>query len=486
MTAFPSLVIGAGGYSASGAFAEAQASFLEPDPAEVSELTRLLTDKNAGVVAHFYMDPELQGVLSASSWPFIHISDSLLMADSAVKMAKDGAKTIVVLGVDFMSENVRAVLDAAGFSHVPVYRVDQRPIGCSLAESAESPAYGAYLTRAAQTPASLHVIYINTSLRTKAHAEALVPTITCTSSNVVKTVLTAFHQIPELTLWFGPDTYMGRNLKELFGSLLELPEEKIRALHSRHDRRSIARLLPKFHYFEQGTCIVHQLFGDEVARRVRSEYADCFVTAHLEVPGEMFRIALEAQRHDAGAVGSTSDILGFIGRKVDQAVERGEPARLRFVLGTEAGMVTSIARRVKKSLVELRDRGGPPIEAEIVFPVASEAIAVTGQRDLALVPGVAGGEGCSTEGGCATCPYMKMNSLDALFAVLRRVDTEPRPHLVGFEPKKYEEPVDGHTVAELGGVPILRMRELSASGRLAESLVRDVRTRGARVTHENA
>jgi len=28
--------------------------------------------------------------------------------------------------------------------------------------------------------------------------------------------------------------------------------------------------------------------------------------------------------------------------------------------------------------------------------------------------GVAAGEGCSAGGGCATCPYMKMNSLDAL------------------------------------------------------------------------
>ncbi|MEB2322448.1 MAG: hypothetical protein OZ921_08040, partial [Sorangiineae bacterium] len=31
------------------------------------------------------------------------------------------------------------------------------------------------------------------------------------------------------------------------------------------------------------------------------------------------------------------------------------------------------------------------------------------------------GEGCSTAGGCATCPYMKMNSLDALLALLERL-----------------------------------------------------------------
>ena len=46
--------------------------------------------------------------------PHIAISDSLAMADTAVKMAEEGVKAVVVLGVDFMSENVRAVLDAAG------------------------------------------------------------------------------------------------------------------------------------------------------------------------------------------------------------------------------------------------------------------------------------------------------------------------------------------------------------------------------------
>lgn len=63
-------------------------------------------------------------------------------------------------------------------------------IGCSLAEAAESQQYTSYLQRAAQQPnPGLHVVYINTSLRTKALSHAAVPTITCTSSNVVQTVL---------------------------------------------------------------------------------------------------------------------------------------------------------------------------------------------------------------------------------------------------------------------------------------------------------
>lgn len=93
---------------------------MSPDGLKVQQLANLLKEKKIGVVAHFYMDPEVQGVLTAAQklWPHIHISDSLVMADSAVKMVKAGCQFITVLGVDFMSENVRAILDQAGFSEV--------------------------------------------------------------------------------------------------------------------------------------------------------------------------------------------------------------------------------------------------------------------------------------------------------------------------------------------------------------------------------
>lgn len=97
-----------------------QARYLSPDKTKVEELAALLREKQIGVVAHFYMDPEVQGVLVAAQklWPHIHISDSLVMADRAVSMANAGCKHIAVLGVDFMSENVRAILDRAGHEEV--------------------------------------------------------------------------------------------------------------------------------------------------------------------------------------------------------------------------------------------------------------------------------------------------------------------------------------------------------------------------------
>ncbi|KAA8540754.1 hypothetical protein F0562_024327 [Nyssa sinensis] len=153
---FPSLVITTDGIHAKGSYAEAQARFLSPDELKVQELANVLRKKKI---------------------------------DSAVKMAKAGCQFITVLGVDFMSENVRAILDQAGFAEVGVYRMSNERIGCSLADAAANPAYMDYLGAASMSSPSLHVVYINTSLETKAHAHELVPTITCTSSNVVQTIL---------------------------------------------------------------------------------------------------------------------------------------------------------------------------------------------------------------------------------------------------------------------------------------------------------
>ncbi len=493
--AFPTLRITAGGLEARGSFAEAQARYLRPDAATVARLDALLREKAVGVVAHFYMDPELQGVLASCSHPLIHVSDSLVMADKAVAMAEAGARTITVLGVDFMSENVRAMLDVAGFAHVPVYRVAADPIGCSLAEAAEAQAYGAYLAKAAATPNALHIVYINTSLVTKAKAHAIVPTLTCTSSNVVQSVLSAAAQIPDVEVFFGPDTYMGENLATLLDALGQMDDDAVRAVHPAHTAASVRALRARFHYFEQGACIVHHMFGRDVVETVERAYPDAYVTAHLEVPGEMFALGLAAQQKGRGVVGSTSDILKFIDATVRRAVERragatGDPSAagadapqrpLAFVLGTEAGMITPIVRDVQEML---RDAGpaAAGLAVDVVFPVASEAIATTEDAGLPVVPGVAAGEGCSTAGGCATCPYMKMNSLTALLALLERIEREPDATLVPFHPRTYAQLVSGRTVASLGGEPILHMRAFQRSGRLPDALVEDVRTRNRRAS----
>lgn len=489
---FPSLVITADGIQAKGSYAEAQARFLSPDDITVQELANLLKEKKIGVVAHFYMDPEVQGVLTAAQklWPHIHISDSLVMADSAVKMAEDGCKFITVLGVDFMSENVRAILDQAGYSEVGVYRMSNERIGCSLADAASGPAYMGYLGRAAVTSPSLHVVYINTSLETKAFSHELVPTITCTSSNVVQTILQAFSEVPNLNIWYGPDSYMGANIAELFQQMTAMTDEEIAAVHPKHNRNTIKSLLSRLHYFQDGTCIVHHLFGHEVVEKINEMYCDAYLTAHFEVPGEMFSLAMEAKKRDMGIVGSTQNILDFIKKKVQEALDRNIDEHLQFVLGTESGMVTSIVAAVRKQLGSLKSspvKG--KVSVEIVFPVSSESVTTTptnssldlssggtGQSMKAtIIPGVTSGEGCSIHGGCASCPYMKMNSLTALLKVCHSLPSEQNNLLSAYEAGRFSiKTPNGKLIAEVGCEPILHMRHFQATKRLPERLIEQI------------
>ncbi|KAJ6850165.1 quinolinate synthase, chloroplastic-like [Iris pallida] len=488
---FPSLVIGLDGIEAKGSYAEAQAQFLSPDELKIQDLVNVLREKKIGVVAHFYMDPEVQGVLTAAQkqWPHIHISDSLVMADKAVSMAEAGCDYITVLGVDFMSENVRAILDQAGFQKVGVYRMSNEQIGCSLADAAESPAYMRFLQTASRSPPSLHVIYINTSLETKAHGHELVPTITCTSSNVVQTILQAFAQIPDVNIWYGPDSYMGANIAELFSQMAMMTDEEIAEIHPEHTRNSIKSLLSRLHYYEDGACIVHDMFGHEVVEKIKELYCDAFLTAHFEVPGEMFSLAMEAKRRGMGVVGSTQNILDFIKKQVQDALDRDIDDHLQFVLGTESGMITSIVAAVRGLLDStISHPRRSRVNVEIVFPVSSDSVSRTTinashglnsilESDLAkltVVPGVATGEGCSIHGGCASCPYMKMNSLSSLLRVCHQLPDEKNT-LLAHQASRFTATTPlGKSVAEVGCEPILHMRHFQATRKLPDKLVHQI------------
>ena len=493
--------------------------YLDPDSDAVQRLSQSLLDANMGIVSHYYMDVELQGILHAvqQSSPLLQnrvgTADSLKMGDMAVQMCqKDNVEAIACLGVDFMAESVRAILAKNGYGHIPVYRPTSQVIGCSLAESAEQSSYRAWLQQNAG-PNTLHVVYINTSLESKAVSASTVPTITCTSSNVVQTMLQASAQAgPDLRILYGPDTYMGQNLVTLFDTIVqEWDDDRIsRELHPQHNRETLRRLRDNFNVFPNGNCVVHHMFGEQVVDTVRRQYDDCYVTAHLEVPGEMFKVGMEKSMEDMGVVGSTADILQFIHRKVEDAASRQgkQPAsrtsrapklngvrgyqsnrpddnRLRFILGTEAGMVTSIVKSVQDIL---RKHNDTRTEAEIIFPVASEAIMAVDDNDhndmgMSVVPGVSGGEGCSTAGGCATCPFMKMNDIDRLQDVIDMVTANNADNSHELALQSHQPPnrlagkqMNGIDAIDLGTEPILYMREFMKTKRLSDDLMDKLRT----------
>lgn len=303
----------------------------------------------------------------------------------------------------------------------------------------------------------------------------------------------ASHQIgpKELQICYGPDTYMGHNLVSLLDAVLESgwSDERIKAdLHPEHDRSTIQSLRDNMDVYPSGNCVVHHMFGQSVVDKVLNDYEDAYVTAHLEVPGEMFQIALRKSLDDEGVVGSTSNILNFIERKVEEAATASsgegsarETRRLKFILGTEAGMVTSIVRSVQDILDANACQN---VEAEIVFPVSSEAVMGVDEEGagvdegaaVGVVPGVAGGEGCSTAGGCATCPFMKMNDLDAVQDIVDMIaessgktELELSKHL---PPDRLRgQSIDGKDAIELGIEPIMYMRHFMKEKRLSDALV---------------
>merc|ERR1711983_170911 len=381
-----------------------------------------------------------------------------------------------------MAESVSAILHRNGYGHVPVYRSTQKSIGCSLASSAETDMYQAWLRKAALNDnPSLHVIYINTSLETKAISSSIIPTITVTSSNVIRTILQSAAQVEDLQIYFGPDTYMGQNLLSYFDMIIKHPswtDHKIQQnLHPEHTNDTLKKLRDGINVYANGNCVVHHMFGNDVVNMVKYYYEDAYITAHLEVPSEMFRIAMEKSLHDMGVVGSTSDILNFISKKVQEhASTPGSKKKIKFVLGTEAGMVTSIIRNVQTIL----EKANNSIQAEIIFPVASEAFTSVSDKDLMVVPGVKSSEGCSTSGGCATCPFMKMNDLNALEDV---IDLElekndrvlvkhlpPKNRLFNDEERKVALLGD-KDVMDLAVEPIMHMRKYMNDGFICSELV---------------
>lgn len=48
-----------------------------------------------------------------------------------------------------------------------------------------------------------------------------------------------YMQVPGLNVWYGPDTYMGQNIVQLFKSLAEADDEEIQKLHPQHTQASI-------------------------------------------------------------------------------------------------------------------------------------------------------------------------------------------------------------------------------------------------------
>ena len=62
--------------------------------------------------------------------------------------------------------------------------------------------------------------------------------------------LQAFAQVPDINIWYGPDSYMGANIKELLQQMTKMTDEEIAEIHPGHSRETIRSLLPRLHFYQ--------------------------------------------------------------------------------------------------------------------------------------------------------------------------------------------------------------------------------------------
>ena len=154
------------------------------------EVHRLARERDAVVLAHNYMRPEIQDVAD-------HVGDSLALSRIA---AETDAGTIVFCGVHFMAETAKIL------SPDKTVLVPTAEAGCSLADTIDADQLRAWK---ADNPGAVVVAYVNTTAAVKAEAD-----ICCTSSNAVQVVESIPRDTPVLFL---PDQFLGAHVKRQTG-----------------------------------------------------------------------------------------------------------------------------------------------------------------------------------------------------------------------------------------------------------------------------
>ena len=221
----------------------------------INEINELKEEKNAVILTHSYISPEI--IYSVSDF----IGDSYKLSHDALKTT---ASTIVFVAVRFMGETAK-ILNPEKEVLVPAL-LD----GCSLADSIQADTVR-NLRR--QYPDYTFICYINTTAQVKAECD-----ITVTSGNVYKIA----KNIPNDKIYFLPDKFMGQNLKNY--------------MERQGSKKDIK--------FYTGTCYVHEEYGMDDIHKVRTEYPDAKIVSHPECNSAIV--------DNSDFVGSTEQMLSYM------------------------------------------------------------------------------------------------------------------------------------------------------------------------------
>jgi quinolinate synthase len=229
---------------------------VEPGPKERAALKdkirRLLKEKNAVMVSHFYVHPDLQDLAEETGGL---VSDSLEMA----RFGRDhAAQTLVVSGVRFMGETSKILSPEKRVLMPDLDATCSLDLGCPIDEfSAFCDAH----------PDRTVVVYANTSAAVKARADWLV------TSSCALDIVRALKDKGQKILW-APDKHLGSYIQRETGADMVM---------------------------WNGACIVHDEFKAFELQALMKDHPRAKVLVHPESPTDVVALA--------DAVGSTSAIL---------------------------------------------------------------------------------------------------------------------------------------------------------------------------------
>src|SRR6202046_1678595 len=184
----------------------------------IAEINRLKKQKNAVILAHNYMTPEIfHGVGD-------FVGDSLGLAREA---ARTDAAIIVQAGVHFMAETSK-VLSPSKKVLIPDLRA-----GCSLAASITAADVRLIKQRYPGVPV---VTYVNTTAEVKAETD-----ICCTSANAVQVVEHAAREWGTDRVILIPDEFLARNVARQTAVKIIAWQGRCE-VHERFDREDIIEL----------------------------------------------------------------------------------------------------------------------------------------------------------------------------------------------------------------------------------------------------
>jgi quinolinate synthase len=218
------------------------------------EINRLKRERNAVILAHSYVEPEI--IYGVGDYK----GDSYYLS---VKARESKASVIVFAGVVFMAETAKILCPGA------TVVVPDPGSGCSLADSLS----GARLRELkAAYPDAAVACYINSTAEVKAESDVCV-----TSGNVYDIVA----RLPQQRILFVPDRLMGENLRT-----------ELR-------RRGVEKEI----ITSDGTCIVHEVFDVAAMKEARDRFPGLKIAAHPECPPQ---VAVAAD-----FVGSTGEMMRY-------------------------------------------------------------------------------------------------------------------------------------------------------------------------------